>query len=117
MKLIRVLKSKIHRATVTEANLDYTGSITIDQDLMDAAGLIEYEQVLVADITNGSRLETYVIAGKRGTGEVCMNGAAAHLVKPKDLIIIMSFQFTDVEEATRHSPTIIKVDDQNQLVE
>lgn len=117
MRLIRVLKSKIHRATVTEANLDYTGSITIDQDLMDAAGLIEYEQVLVADITNGNRLETYVIAGNRGSGEVCMNGAAAHLVKPMDLIIIMSFQFTDAEEAASYSPTIIKVDDRNHSIE
>jgi aspartate 1-decarboxylase len=112
-----MLKSKIHRATVTEANLDYAGSITLDPDLMDAAGLIEYEQVLVADITNGNRLETYVIAGNRGTGEVCMNGAAAHLIKPKDLIIIMSFQFIDTEEATGHSPMIIKVDGRNHIIE
>ncbi|MFC1618517.1 aspartate 1-decarboxylase [Candidatus Neomarinimicrobiota bacterium] len=117
MTLISILKSKIHRATVTAANLDYTGSISLDPNLMAAAGLVEYEKVLVADITNGNRLETYVIASHRGTGEVCMNGAAAHLVKRDDLIIVMSFHFVSTEEAVAFSPTIVKVDEQNQVVE
>ena len=86
------LKSKLHKATVTEANLEYTGSITIDRNLMDAADLLEYEKVLVVNNTNGNRLETYVIEGARGSGVICMNGAAAHLVREGDEITIMSFQ-------------------------
>ena len=86
-----MLKSKIHRATVTEANVEYEGSITIDPILMEAADLLPYEQVDVLDITNGSRLQTYVIEGERGTGEICVNGAAAHLVKPHDLVIVCSY--------------------------
>lgn len=89
------LKSKLHKATVTEANLQYTGSIAIDRDLMDAAGLMEYEKVLVVDNTNGNRLETYVIEGDRGTGTICMNGAAAHLVNEGDEVTIMSFHLQD----------------------
>jgi aspartate 1-decarboxylase len=91
-----MLKSKIHRATVTEANVEYEGSITIDADLLDAADILPYEQVDVLDVTNGSRLQTYVIAGARGSGEICVNGAAAHLVKPHDLVIICSY--VQVEE-------------------
>jgi len=86
-----MLKSKIHRATVTEANIEYEGSITLDPILMEAADLLHYEQVDVLDITNGSRLQTYVIEGERGSGEICVNGAAAHLVKPHDLVIICSY--------------------------
>jgi len=86
-----MLKSKIHRATVTEANVEYEGSITIDPDLIEAADILPYEQVDVLDITNGNRLQTYVIEGERGSGEICVNGAAAHLVKPHDLVIICSY--------------------------
>jgi aspartate 1-decarboxylase len=93
-----MLKSKIHRATVTEANLEYEGSITIDTDLMDGADLLPYEQVEIYDCTNGSRLSTYVIPGEAGSGEICVNGAAAHLVKPHDLVIICSYvQLDDAE--------------------
>ncbi len=92
-----MLKSKIHRATVTEANVEYEGSITIDPDLLEAADMLPYEQVDVLDVTNGSRLQTYVIAGRRGSGEICVNGAAAHLVKPHDLVIICSY--VQVEDA------------------
>lgn len=90
-----MLKSKIHRATVTEANIEYEGSITIDPDLLDAADILPYEQVDVLDITNGSRLQTYVIEGRRGSGEICVNGAAAHLVKPHDLVIICSYALVE----------------------
>jgi len=90
-----MLKSKIHRATVTEANVEYEGSITIDADLLDAADILPYEQVDVLDCTNGSRLQTYVIEGERGSGEICVNGAAAHLVKPHDLVIICSYVQVD----------------------
>ena len=92
-----MLKSKIHRATVTEANIEYEGSITIDPDLLEAADILPYEQVDVLDITNGSRLQTYVIEGRRGSREICVNGAAAHLVKPHDLVIICSY--VQVEDA------------------
>ena len=90
-----ILRSKIHKATVTDADLDYIGSITIDKGLMDKAGLMEGEKVLVTDNTNGARLETYVIAGKKDSGIICMNGAAAHLIKKGDEIIIMGFELTD----------------------
>ena len=93
-----MLKSKIHRATVTEANVEYEGSITIDPDLIEAADLLPYEQVDVLDITNGARLSTYVIEGERGSGEICINGAAAHLIKPHDLVIVCSYvQLEDAE--------------------
>jgi aspartate 1-decarboxylase len=93
-----MLKSKIHRATVTEANVEYEGSITIDADLIEAADLLPYEQVDVLDVTNGARLSTYVIEGERGSGEICVNGAAAHLIKPHDVVIIASYvQLDDVE--------------------
>ena len=104
---IKVLKSKIHRVTVTEANLNYIGSITIDEDLMDAANIIENEKVQVLDLNNGERLETYVIKGKRGSGEVCLNGAAARKVLVGDILLIMSFASMDFEEAKSFKPSII----------
>ena len=104
---VEVLKSKIHRVTVTEADLEYIGSITIDEDLMDAAGMIENERVDIYNITNGERLSTYVIKGDRGTGVVGINGAAAHKVKVGDMIIIASYASMDFEEAKRWTPTVI----------
>lgn len=112
-----LLKSKIHRATVTDANLDYEGSITIDSLLIEAADLVEFEQVQVYDITNGNRLTTYVIPGPPGSGEICLNGAAAHLVHPGDLVIIASYSVYDELELTGHRPRIIHVDARNQAVE
>jgi len=105
--LIEVLKSKIHRVTVTGSNLNYIGSITIDEDIIDAADLIENEKVQVLNINNGERFETYVIKGVRGSGEVCLNGAAARKVLPGDIIIIMSFAMLDIDEAKKFKPTII----------
>ena len=105
--LIEVLKSKIHKASITGANLHYVGSITIDEDLMDAAGLIQNEKVHVLNINNGERLETYVIKGSRGSGEICLNGAAARKVIVGDVIIIMSFAIMDSEEAKSFTPKII----------
>lgn len=105
--LIHILKSKIHRVTVTEANLDYIGSITIDEDLMDASGIVAGERVQVVDNTNGARLETYVIAGRRGSGCICINGAAAHLVKPGDTVIIMAYGMATPEEAKTFKPQIV----------
>ena len=104
---VSVLKSKIHRVTVTEANLDYVGSITIDEDLMDAAGLIENEQVDIYNITNGERLHTYVIKGERGSGVVGINGAVAHRVRVDDLVIIASYAMMDFEEARSWRPTVV----------
>jgi len=104
---IEVLKSKIHRVTVVEANLNYVGSITIDEDLMDAANLIEFEKVSVVDINNGERFDTYVIKGGRGTGMICLNGAAARKVIVGDIIIILSYASMDFEEAKTFKPSII----------
>jgi len=106
---IEILKSKIHRARVTEANLNYVGSITIDEDLMDAAKLIEYEKVHVLDLdnNNGERFETYVIRGPRGSGVICLNGAAARRVQPGDIVLIVSYASMDFEEAKNFKPTII----------
>ncbi|MDR1813714.1 MAG: aspartate 1-decarboxylase [Tannerella sp.] len=104
---IGVLKSKIHRVTVTEANLNYIGSITIDEDLMDAANLIEYERVYVLDNNNGERFETYVIKGERGSGVICVNGAAARKVQKGDIVLILSYAQMDFEEAKTFKPTII----------
>ncbi|HNW56547.1 MAG TPA: aspartate 1-decarboxylase [Bacteroidales bacterium] len=115
--LIEVLKSKIHLASVTEANLHYIGSITIDEDLMDAANLIENEKVHVLDINNGERLVTYIIKGKRGSGDICLNGAAARKVAVGDVIIIMSYTMLDFQEAKSFKPTIIFPDTQtNKLI-
>ncbi|QNM82977.1 aspartate 1-decarboxylase [Sphingomonas sabuli] len=111
-----MLKSKIHRATVTQADLHYVGSIAIDRDLMDAADLLENEQVVIADITNGSRLETYVIPAPAGSGMIGINGAAAHLVREGDLVIIMSYAAFEDAEARRLSPRVVHVDDANRIV-
>ncbi|MDR2680715.1 MAG: aspartate 1-decarboxylase [Tannerella sp.] len=104
---IEVLKSKIHRVTVTEANLNYIGSVTIDEDLMDAANIIEYEKVHILDNNNGERFETYVIKGERGSGIICLNGAAARKVQPGDIILIVSYARMDFEEAKKFKPTIV----------
>lgn len=104
---IEVLKSKIHRVTVTEANLNYIGSITIDEDLLDAANLIANEKVSIVDNNNGERFETYIIKGERGSGVVCLNGAAARKAQPGDVIIIMSYAMMDFEDAKTFKPTVI----------
>ena len=104
---VEVLKSKIHRVTVTEACLDYIGSITIDEDLMDAAGIIAGERVYIVDNNNGARLDTYTIPGKRGSGVICLNGAAARLVQPGDIVIIMSSASMPIEEARTFKPAVI----------
>src|SRR5437588_11470167 len=111
-----MLKSKIHRATVTQADLHYVGSVTVDEDLMDAADLLEGEQVAIVDITNGARLETYVIAGERGSGVVGINGAAAHLVRPGDLVIIIGYAVLSDAEARALEPSIVHVDGSNRIV-
>lgn len=110
-----MLKSKIHRATVVQAELQYVGSITIDADLLDAAGLIEYEQVHIVDINNGARFETYCIAGERGSGMICLNGAAARCVQVGDQIIIMAYCAMEPTEAKAHQPVVVFVDDQNAV--
>ena len=110
------LKSKIHRAVVTQAALDYVGSITVDEDLMDACGIIEYEKVQVADVDNGNRLETCVIAGERGSGVICLNGAAARLVNMGDKVIIMSYAQMTPEEFKENPPKVVFVDEENNIV-
>ena len=110
-----MMSGKIHRATVTEANLDYEGSITLDPDLMEAAGILPYEQVAVVDVTNGARLETYAIKGERGSGEVCINGAAAHLCHRGDTVIIIAYQQVSDEEARRMEPCKVFVDAHNRI--
>ncbi len=112
--MLNMLKGKIHRATVVQAELDYVGSITVDEDLMEAAGILEYEKVTVADVNNGSRLETYVIAGERGSGMICLNGAAAHYVEVGDKVIIMCYAQMDEAEARDFQPHVVFVDDQNR---
>ena len=112
-----LLKAKIHRATVTEADLHYVGSITIDQDLMDAANLLSYEKVLVVDIDNGNRLETYIIPGPRKSGIICLNGASARLVSAGDKVIIMTFCRMSPEEAVSHRPLVVFVDEHNAIRE
>lgn len=115
--LIELLKSKIHRVTVTEANLSYVGSITIDQDLIDAANILPGEKVQIVNNNNGARLETYVIAGERGSGVVCLNGAAARLVQPGDVVIIMAYAWMTYEEAQGFKPTVVFPDsDTNRLI-
>jgi len=111
-----MMKSKIHRATVTQADFDYVGSVTIDADLLDAAELIEGEQVAIVDITNGARLETYVIPAQRGSGVIGINGAAAHLVKPGDLVIIINYALMDDAEARSLTPRVVHVDGSNRVV-
>jgi aspartate 1-decarboxylase len=112
-----MLKSKIHRATVTQADLHYVGSVTVDRDLMDAADLLEGEQVAIVDVTNGARLETYVIPGERGSGVIGINGAAAHLVRPGDLVILISYGAMDPSEARTSAPRVVFVDADNHVVE
>jgi aspartate 1-decarboxylase len=110
-----MFKSKIHRATVTGANVDYEGSLTIDEDLMDAADILPNEQIHVWDVTSGSRLVTYALPGQRGTGVICVNGAGAHLVKVGNLIIIATYTTLTNKKAKKHTPTIVFVDEANQI--
>jgi L-aspartate-alpha-decarboxylase len=112
-----MMKSKLHRATVTEANLNYVGSVTIDEDLMDLVDIYENEKVQIVDINNGARFETYVIRGKRGSGVICLNGAAARLVQPGDKVIIISYGLMTSEEARRHKPVIAILGDENRVVQ
>ena len=112
---IEVVKSKIHRVTVTEANLNYIGSITVDEDLLDAANLIANEKVAIVNNNNGERFETYIIKGERGSGVVCLNGAAARKAQPGDIIIIMSYALMDFEEAKSYKPTIVFPKEGNRL--
>ncbi|GAB3000569.1 aspartate 1-decarboxylase [Saccharothrix stipae] len=112
-----MLKSKIHRATVTQADLHYVGSVTVDEDLMEAADLLAGEQVAIVDVTNGARLETYVIPGDRGTGVIGINGAAAHLVQPGDLVILIAYGQMDDAEARAYRPKVVFVDADNKVVE
>ncbi|GLW65992.1 aspartate 1-decarboxylase [Actinomadura rubrobrunea] len=111
-----MFKSKIHRATVTQADLHYVGSLTVDQDLMDAADLLPGEQVQIVDIDNGARLETYLIPGERGSGVIGVNGAAARLVQPGDLVIIISYAAMTDEEARSFRPTVVHVDRDNKII-
>lgn len=110
-----MMKSKIHRATVTEANLNYMGSITIDQDLIEAADLLPNEKVQIVNNNNGARFETYVISGPAGSGVICLNGAAARLVQPGDEVIIISYGMMSSEEARAHQPAVVFVDPKNQI--
>ena len=112
-----MLKSKIHRATVTQADLHYVGSVTVDKDLMDAADLLAGERVAIVDVTNGARLETYVIPGVRGSGVIGINGAAAHLVHPGDLVILISYAQMDDETARQYVPSVVHVDADNRVIE
>ena len=113
---ISMLKSKIHRALITQAELNYVGSVTIDEDLMDAAGLFEYEHVHIVNVNSGSRIETYVIAGERGSGVICLNGAAARAGQKGDPVIIMSYAAMTPEEIKTHRPKVVFVDDKNAIV-
>lgn len=110
-----MLKSKIHRATVTDANIDYEGSITLDEELMEAAGLLPFEQVHIYNITNGARFQTYVIRGERGKGDVCINGAAAHLAKKGHIVIIACYAAIEDIEAQSHEPALVYVDERNRI--
>ena len=112
---ITLLKSKIHRAVVTQAEPDYIGSITIDEELLEAAGIYEYEKVQVADVDNGNRLETYTIAGERGSGVICLNGAAAKCVETGDKVIIMTYAQMPADEAEKNPPKVVFVDEKNKI--
>lgn len=112
---VNMLKSKIHRATVIQSELNYVGSITIDEELMEAAGIFEYEKVQIADVDNGNRFETYVIAGEKGSGMICLNGAAAHKVTVGDKIIIMCYAQMTPEEVKENKPKVVFVDDENKI--
>ena len=113
--ILEMLKSKIHRATVTQAELNYVGSITIDESLMEAAGIYEYEKVQIADVDNGARFETYVIAGEAGSGIICLNGAAARMVSTGDKVIIMCYAQMTPEEVKENPPKVVFVDDRNKI--
>ncbi|ALI98958.1 aspartate 1-decarboxylase [Rufibacter tibetensis] len=113
---IEVLKSKIHRAKVTQAELHYVGSITIDEDLLDAANMVPHEKVTIVNVNNGERFETYIIKGERGTGMICLNGPAARKVQVGDIIIIISYALINFAEARSHEPTVIFPDQHNRLV-
>ena len=110
-----MLKGKIHRAMVTKADLNYIGSLTLDEDLMDTAEPVEYEKIGVLDITNGNRIETYIIRGEKGSGQVCINGAAAHLISKGDLVIIVAYCQLNETEAQIHKPKIVHVNSENQV--
>ena len=114
--LIDVLRGKIHRATVTQATLDYVGSITVDEALLEAAGILEYQKVQIVDVDNGSRFETYTICGERNSGVICLNGAAARCVSTGDKVIIMAYGSCEPEEMKIHSPSVVFVDDENKIV-
>ena len=115
--ILTMLKGKIHKATVTQAELNYMGSITIDKTLMEAAGIIENEKVQIVDINNGERFETYVIPGKRDTGVICVNGAAARLVQPGDKVIIIAYAQMDEDEAKKYKPAVVFMNDDNTIKE
>ncbi len=112
-----LLSGKIHRATVTQADLNYIGSVSIDEDLLDASGISEWEKVAILDVTNGARLETYAIRAPRGSREICINGAAAHLVKPGDVVIILSYVEIEEEFIEMHVPRIVLVNSENRILE
>ncbi|MGA9173962.1 MAG: aspartate 1-decarboxylase [Thermoactinomyces sp.] len=112
-----MMKAKIHRATVTEANLNYVGSITIDEEILERVDILPNEKVQIVNNNNGARLETYVIPGKRGSGVICLNGAAARLVQPGDVVIIMSYAMMDEQTARTHKPKIALLDEQNRIVQ
>lgn len=114
--LLKMLKAKIHRAVVTDADLHYQGSVTVDPDLLEAAGILPHEAVSIYDVTNGSRLETYALKGTRGSGMVCINGAAAHLCHRGDLVILCAYAHLTAEEAGGHRPKVVLVDDANRIV-
>ena len=114
--LIDVLKGKIHRATVTQAALDYVGSITVDEALLEAAGILEYQKVQIVDVNNGNRFETYTICGERNSGVICLNGAAARCVSTGDKVIIRAYGNCDPEEMKIHRPSVVFVDDENKIV-
>ncbi|MBQ9682161.1 MAG: aspartate 1-decarboxylase [Neisseriaceae bacterium] len=112
-----LMNGKIHRATVTDANLNYVGSITVDTDLLNAAGIDIHEKVQIVNNNNGERFETYTIAGKKGSGEICLNGAAARLVQKGDIVIIMSFVLIDAKEVATHRPKVVLVDENNKITQ
>ena len=112
-----VMRSKIHRATVTPADVDYIGSISIDENILQAAGIEEWEKIHVLDVTNGSRLETYVVKAPAGSGRICINGAAAHLVHPGDLVILITYEGIPSDNVSEHMPTIVHVNAQNEVVD
>ena len=114
--LVSMLKSKLHRAKVTDTKLHYAGSIAIDPDLMEAVGLLPYEAVEIANVTNGNRLKTYAVSAERGTKDVIIMGAAAHLAKKDDVIIIFSFADIDAEEAKTHKPNVVALDEENNII-